>query len=211
MARAARGKRKAGKPKSGLTVGSVTGPPAHRMSVRRAAEIQRITERRVQAWELHAIYKLTFDQIGARLGVSGKTAHGDVQFMARALVEQSFVDVEQRRLAQQALLDRMVQANIGKATNPKAPDHRAAATVLAALEREARLNGLDIRRIDGYTPDQLMRVVGGLVTAFLELVPEDGALPSGRELRQRYAERVQRLIGDLSDKVIDVTPRKGGA
>ena len=92
---------------------------------------------------------LTFAQIGAKLGVTEQAAHKAVQH------ELSAVAAERRELAEHQLdfeLSQIDSVVRGMAPKAEKGDARAAMTILKAMERRAKLLGLD-------APDKLEHLV----------------------------------------------------
>ena len=118
-----------------------------------------IAERRVKAFELRK-GGASYRQIGRALGVSEKTAHGDVITRLRELArieEHVAADVRQLEVER---LDALLMGHWGAATSG---DERASRVVLSVLERRARLLGLDApakvdERVAGTA---IMRIVWG--------------------------------------------------
>src|SRR3990172_2959972 len=98
--------------------------------------------RRVQALDLR-LAGASYRQIALALGVGVKTAWLDVN---RALREYLSEPSDQVRAAEVARLDRLFLAHWPKAISG---DHQATYTVLAIMDRRARLLGLDApKRVD---------------------------------------------------------------
>lgn len=71
---------------------------------RRAAQLERITERRRTVWELY-IARHTFEKIGAQLGISNAQAWRDCMAVRDQIVERGLLDSVHRLERQVAGLD----------------------------------------------------------------------------------------------------------
>lgn len=161
-----------------------TGPPAHAEAVRRARDEERIAARRAKAWRLFAVEELTFDQIGKRLNVSGKTAFYDVQAVRRARKDAGLLDADFLADRQQATIRTVIRTHL-----PKRDRVESARVILQALEREARLNGLDRQREAGYTAEQVVALAKALAADLLAAFP-------ATEERRRIADVFRRRMGE---------------
>jgi hypothetical protein len=173
------------------------GPPAHREGVKRARKIEELAVRRSRAWELY-VANATFEQIGKQLKISTKTAWDDVTRRRDEIEREGLLDANALRARQQAGIDRLKRRHFGRLGDETTAD-RATAAILAAYEREARLNGLDAKPKDGLVSlDAVAGLLRGLVGLFHELVGDD-------LLRRRFADGMRRL-----GPVIDLPPEPPG-
>jgi hypothetical protein len=163
----------------------------------RQREAQRIAIRRRQA-EAYRLYfderrPMTLQQIADQFKVSIFTASMDVR------TERERVGYEADDRKNLAVVrdrhGRHLQAII--AANMRHPEKAAnARTALAAMEREARLYGLDPERPGTYSAEQVVSLAKAMTGAFLELVEDQGK-------RIEFALRIRRQMGALSADVID--------
>lgn len=174
-----------------------------------------MAERRVKAFELRKV-GYSYRQIGRALGVSGKTAHADVQAVLAELAEQrieraaEYVTMELERLDQLTL----AAARVLQATHPfisggkvvsrftsdgvpigltdDGPRLQAIDRLLRISESRRKLLGLDApTKIAATNPDGTAPAVyAELRTTVLALLP----------MEQRL------LLADALDRMIDVTP-----
>jgi len=106
------GKTSSGKAKArGFTGGKSVGKASSREAVRKAEEEVARAKRRRAAWELWIGERLTFEQVGARLGVSGKTAWYDCVAHRDELVRAELLNPETLRVRQLGAIDAVVGAH----------------------------------------------------------------------------------------------------
>jgi hypothetical protein len=99
---------------------------------------ERAQERRVQALDLR-IRGLSFRRIGEKLGISHTAAHKAVE---RALSDLAKLEGEKAEVQRQLDLERVNKIILS--LWPKKGDPKAAAALLKAMERRAKLLGLDM-------------------------------------------------------------------
>jgi len=193
LSKSTRGRRphgngKSRKPKRGLTSGVLSGPPAHNEAVHKARDAERQAVRRKAAWRLFVDRGLTFEEIGKALGVSGKTAHGDVMAYKEGLAD--LTDAELVRARQAAGLDGIVAAH-WKRRGRKAN----AEVILDAFQHEARLFGVNLQRKDSYTADQVLGVLRSITALFMEIVQDPDA-------RRQFSLGLRRKVGAIAGPVV---------
>lgn len=173
------------------------GPAAHKDAVKKANALVARLDRQRTAWELF-VGGATLQQIGDRFGLSAKTAYYDVvEHRERMIQTGALEDVEVLRTRHLSRLD-----SIHRAHYPKRHTKDSADVLLGVLSREAKLLGLDKRQEGGYSGEQVLALVRGMVNLFLEVVADP-------ELRRAYATGVRRQLGGIV-KDIPVTPKKDG-
>lgn len=174
------------------------GPPANREAKKRVADALRIAARRKKAWELFLQRGSTFVEIGAKLGVSGKTAYEDVvAYRDEAIRHELFGDVDSLRMRQQLGIDALIEAHWrkrGKKAN--------AEVILDAFAQEARLMGLNLQRKDTFTAEQVFGLVRGITELFMEVVQDP-------EARRQFSLGLRRKVGGAlpPGQVIDAAPQ----
>lgn len=156
--------------RKGFTVKQPGGPAAHKESVRRARERERILRRQAEAWRLHTELKLTFEQIGQRTGVSGKTAWEDVTNHAEGLRERGYLDSRLILVEQQAQIDGVKAKHYPRRGNP-----RNAEVLRWTLDHEAKLHGLYKPREAGYSVVQVLALLRGLLQDIIAVVTDEDA------------------------------------
>jgi hypothetical protein len=160
-------KRRNRKPRrSGLLSGRFRGgPPAHDESVRALADAEARQKKVVACYEDYLSGALTYDEVGKKHGVSGKTAWEYVQARLKQLREAGMIDDAALLRARQETIIRKVLA-----THMRKRERKASADVIiAALRHESQLLGLN-RQVDGprgYTLEQVNQLVSALVRGFM--------------------------------------------
>lgn len=154
------------------------GPAGNKAAKRRHRQLLDTLRRQKRAWTLYIdpAKHLTLDDVGKRLGVSGKTVWYDIAAVRDRLIATGALDADIIRLRQQHQLERIRSAHWRK---------RAAVgnagVLLDIAKREAALNGLDLKRTDAWTPAQVTELVQRITAGFLRVV-------SDVELRRQFAE-----------------------
>lgn len=190
------------RPRNGLLTHQDGGPAAHKLAVRKAQAAEALASRRAKAWKLYITEGVTFVELGKRLGVSNKTAWEDVMFVYRAIQASPASSTAALRGRQQAILDKVISTHL-----PRRSSNASATTILNALNREARLHGLDKTLPAGYSLEQVLTLVRRLTTAFHRIIADT-------ELRRQFAEELRRTIpapvlqkalqaGDETEKGVD--------
>lgn len=180
------------------------GPAASKAAKRRAQEALRLAKRRRQAWDLFLQRGKTFEQIGAALGVSGKTAWEDVvAYRDEAVRHELFGDADALRMRQVAGIDALIDAHWRKRGKKS-----SAEVILDAFAHEARLMGLNLQRKDTFTAEQVFGLVKGITALFMEVVQDP-------EARRQFSLGLKRKLGGaLPGTVVSEQqqgPPKGGA
>lgn len=197
--RGRKGKLNGGKPASSgkLARRFRGGPPAHREAVRRAKELEARLKRQKQVWQLFTgPDELTLDQIGARLGVSGKTVFYDRKAVIDRMIASGLLDADLRRIKVDSQLSAVVRAHWSKLGDP-----RHSAIVLQAQRDIRQLNGLDLEKKDAYSYEQMVTALRAMAAVFLEVV-------SDVEARRLYAAGIRRRLGPALAPPIDVASQK---
>lgn len=184
------------KSRNGFTRQHYGGPAAHKEAVSRARKRREIALRRPRAWRLLVEERLTFVQIGKRLGVSDCTAHKDCVAHAQALEHAGLVD--------SAFVVARIQAGIDGVINkhwPKRDRVESGRLIVQALDREAKLHGADRQRQGTYTVEQFVAVLRQLARALVDAFPAEAD-------RRVIVSVVRRLLpaGD----VVEVASVEGG-
>jgi hypothetical protein len=161
------------------------GPAAHKIAISRAAAAEKLARRRRAAWDLFVGERLTFLEIGARLGVSNKTAWEDVVAHRDALVREQLLDPDMARSRQIGGIAALVQTHWKSRRKKNSAD-----VILAAWTREAKLLGLDARQ-DVYSADQVAAVLRGIAGLFMEIVADP-------EQRRQFSIGLRRKVGALA-------------
>jgi hypothetical protein len=147
---------------------------------------------------------LTFAQIGAKLGVSDYTAYYDMVAHSKRLQELGLAeDVELLRAIHKSRVEKIISLHLPKAGVSK----ESARIVLDALEREAKLMGLDLKRDTGYSVDAIERVMLAITRVFIDAVQEGVPVT---ESRRMFAAGVRRLSGIDVVNAIDAKVEKVG-
>ena len=145
-----------------------------------------VAERRQRALDLR-IAGVRYRQIAKELGISHQLAFHDVQVSLGELAKLSGQKAEKVRELEVERCDKLSMAMWPKA---KAGDHKAAQAILHAMERRARLLGLD-------APERVLHA--GMVITGEQLAGSRDSLAEKLEgLRQR-------MLGE-GQGVVDVTP-----
>ncbi len=114
-------------------------------------EAERIAERRAKVWELRTRQSLTYAVIARKLSVDKATICRDIEAIYASIeIPANEVSIERRRTLDQ--VDEIVQwlTPTARKGNPK-----AAATILRAFDRRARLLGLDApMRVQPVAPER---------------------------------------------------------
>lgn len=168
------------------------GPPAHRSVVKRARELQLITERQLQAWELF-VAGYTFEQIGTALKVSGKTAFYDCVNVRKALPDVLAADglALVRRRAIRRLDDLWRHHWEGR--------RKPTMDLIRILEREAAILGYDAPKQTGIAVEDVARLLAAMRASVLQHVADP-------EVRRVIAEAIRQQSRLLPGAVIDVPP-----
>lgn len=164
------------------------GPPGHALAVRTAVRAVRAQ----RAFEMLRGGQ-TFRQIAKALDVSVYTAFEDCKRVLAEINGKLALQADEYRAIHLQRTEGIVQSHYG---NRK--DARSASMVLAALDRQAKLLGLDAKGDAGYSPEQVVTLVRGMVALFLEVVGD-------AELRRQYAAGVRRQLGGLAKGVVGET------
>lgn len=174
--------RQAGVAPGGIMGGMrVTGGTAHGWAVRKAKWSEKIEERRRKAWALF-IGRATFEQIGRELGVSNWTAHQDVLAVKERRELLTALDADALCARQQGVVDDLILSHF-----PTRKKKDSADVILKALDREAKLQGLDKKQDSTVDISLVLNVLKDVTTLFLELVPDP-------DLRRRFTAGLQRKI-----------------
>lgn len=184
------------KPAKGFTRRFHHGPPGHKEAVRNARKAEEIATRRRKAWKLF-LEDATFDEIGKACGVSNYTAWHDCMAYYEGLQQRDLDQAELLLAQQNGQLAALVRTHWYKKHEKASAD-----VILRALERRARLYGLDRQRADTFTPEQVLNLLRGVTALFLEIV-------SDTELRRQFAAGLRRKIGPAL--AFDVRPTTGDA
>lgn len=171
--------------RNGLLPKHFGGPPAHKASVRRARELELISDRQQKAWDLFTA-GATFLQVGAALGVSGKTAWTDVMRVKDSLPLVLRRDAELLRQRAMARLDTLTRTHW-----PTKGRKDSADILLRTWKREAELCGLD-------------------APVKITATDASGTRPYQSLSEDELSAEVMRLRGLLSDGTIDVAPSRDG-
>lgn len=182
----------------GFTRRQAGGPAAHKEAVRLANTERRIAARQRKAWRLF-LAGATFEQVGQQTGTSGKTAWYDCVAYRSLLRERDAYGAELMLARQNGQLDALVLSHWGRMGQ-----RDSAQVILSALDRQAKLNGLDRKGHDAFTPEQVISLVRTISSLFLEVVQDN-------ELRRQFAAGLRRRLGPKIDAPIDVTPAGGVA
>lgn len=166
----------------------IGGPPGHRRAVATAVRARRAQ----RAFELLRTGK-TFRQIAKLLDVSVYTAFEDCKRVLGEINGALALQAADYRAIHVARTEGIVETHY-----PNRKNARSAATILAALDRQAKLLGLDAKAESGYSADQVVTLVRGMVSLFLEVVAD-------AELRRAYAAGVRRQLGGLARDVVGET------
>lgn len=168
------------------------GPAAHDEAVRNANQVVEIAVRQGRAWKLF-VAGATFEQIGAQLGVSGKTAWYDCVAARDRMFAETGMDAALIRDRQHARLDDLYLSHV------RTKSTKASAEVLLKIsDREAKLFGLDApvkAHISGPGGGPILHQHA------LADVPDD-------EVERRYREAMQvvRTHRSLPAPILDVAP-----
>lgn len=124
---------------------------------------------------------LTFEQIGKRLGVTKQAAHGSVQRELRAVAADRKALAEHQVDFELAQIDSVIR---GMSAAAAKGDARAGAVIIKAMERRAKLLGLD-------APTKADVTSGG--KAIQSISPDD---PRWRELQAQHLGSVRQGVAD---------------
>jgi len=156
------------------------------VATKRAAAAVRLAARRRQAWDLFVGERLTFEQIGARLGCGSSTAWRHVVDHRDALVREQLLDVDMLRARQLGGVSALVTTHWKNRRRKSSAD-----VILSAWTREAKLMGLDAYRPDVYSADQVANVLRGIAALFMEIVADP-------EQRRAFSIGLRRKVGALA-------------
>jgi len=167
---------------------STNGPralPRHKGTAKTVSAARRLARRR-KAFELLK-RGLTFRAIGKELGVSHVVAWLDCKAVFEQESKTLQLDVDEWRALHVERTEGIVQAHFGKKAQTG-----SAQTVLKALDYQAKLiPGLHQAPEGTYTQDQVIALMRGVATLFMELVDD-------ADLRKRFAMGVRRRLGSAA-------------
>ena len=121
----------------GLTRRTAGGRAANAESSQRAAQLERITERRRKVWELY-IARHTFEEIAAQVGISNAQAWRDCMAVRDQIMERGLLDSVHRLERQVAGLDSLHATHF-----PKREKKASADILLRVYDAERKLFGLN--------------------------------------------------------------------